>query len=444
MRSLARAKGLTVKLQFRIYALCFCLTVAFVVVFGLNANPPAPLAGEWPQWRGPNRDALSAEKGLLKQWGEGGPALLWKASGIGAGLSSLSIVNGKIFTMGDIEDTQYVFALSQQNGKILWRAQVGPAWKEQYGGPRSTPTVDGDLLYAIGTDGDLVCLETATGKERWRKSLTRDYAGFMMTIWAFSESPMVDGDKLVFTPGGNRAAIVAVNKKTGADIWRATIPSLGPRGKDGAGYSSIVISEGAGVKQYVQLIGRGLVSVRASDGKFLWGYNKVANDVANIPTALVRGDYVFSSTGYQTGAALLKLSKDGDGVKAEEVYFLPAQTMQNHHGGMVLVGDHIFAGHGHNRGMPICIELLTGKVLWGAVRNEGRGSAAVLYADGHLYFRYQDGRILLMEANPTEYKEKGWLQIPGVTQPSWPHLVVVDGKLYVREQDTLYVYNVRG
>jgi outer membrane protein assembly factor BamB len=400
-------------------------------------------AGEWPQWRGPNRDAVSADTGLLKQWPKAGPALAWKSSGIGAGLSSVSLAGGKIFTMGDLGDTQYVFALGQQDGKILWRAQVGPAWREQYGGPRGTPTVDGDLLYAIGTDGDLVCLEAATGKERWRKSLTRDFAGYMMSVWAFSESPLVDGDRLVFTPGSNRAAIVAVNKRTGQELWRAQVPSLGPRGKDGAAYSSIVVSNGAGVKQYVQLMGRGLVSVRAADGKFLWGYNRIANDVANIPTAIVRGDYVFGATGYGAGAALLKLSKEGDGVRTDEVYYHPGNVLQNHHGGLVLVGDYLYAGHGHNNGLPVCVEFLTGKILWGPLRNNGRNSAAVVYADGNLYFRYQSGLVVLIEATPAGYKEKGSFQIPNVNNPSWPHPVVVGGRLYLREQDTLYVYNLR-
>jgi outer membrane protein assembly factor BamB len=412
----------------------------------LSARPVATPAGagEWPQWRGPNRDAVSADTGLLKQWADGGPPLAWKASGIGTGLSSVSLAGGRIFTMGDLGDTQYVFALSQQDGKILWRAQVGPAWREQYGGPRGTPTVDGDLLYAIGTDGDLVCLETATGKERWRKSLTRDFAGYMMSVWAFSESPLVDGDKLLFTPGGNRAAIVAVNKGSGQELWRAQVPPLGPNGKDGAGYSSMVISNGGGMRQYVQLTGRGLVSVRASDGKFLWGYNNIANRTANIPTPLVRGDYVFGATGYGAGAALLKLSKDGDGVRAEEVYFHPGNVLQNHHGGFVLVGDYLYAGHGHNQGFPVCLEFLTGKILWGPLRNNGRNSAAVVYADGNLYFRYQSGLVVLIEATPEGYKEKGSFQIPNVNHPSWPHPVVVGGKLYLREQDTLYVYNVRG
>jgi outer membrane protein assembly factor BamB len=354
------------------------------------------------------------------------------------------VVGDRIYTMGDKDGSQQVFALDKADGRILWSARVGPPWDDEYAGPRGTPTVDGDLVYAIGTEGDLVALEAKGGKERWRKSLPRDFGGAMSTMWKFSESPLVDGDRLVFTPGARDAALVAVDKRTGQTIWKATLPDLGPRGKDGAAYSGIVISNGAGVKQYVQLLGKGLVGVRASDGKFLWGYNRIANDVANIPTPLVRGNFVFASTGYQTGAALVELSPQGEGVAAKEVYFLPSSTFQNHHGGLVLVGDHIYAGHGHNKGFPISLDFMTGKVAWGGdIRNAGSGSAAVLYADNRLYFRYQNGVVLLLEATPTGYSEKGSFTIPDVSQPSWPHLVISDGRLYVREQDNLYVYDVR-
>jgi hypothetical protein len=263
-------------------------------------------------------------------------------------------------------------------------------------------------------------------------------------MWKFAESPLVDGNKVVVTPGGRGAAIVALDKLTGKDIWRSTMPNIGAKGADGAAYASIVISQGAGVKQYVQLMGRGVIGVRADDGQFLWGYNKVANDVANIPTPVVQGDHVFASTGYQTGAALLKLVKSASGVEAQEVYFLDARTLQNHHGGLVLVGQHLYGGHGHNRGVPISVEMTTGKVAWGGdIRNAGTGSAAVTFADGRLYFRYQNGLMMLIDASPTAYAERGSFQIPDVAKPSWSHPVVTGGRLYLREQDALLVYDVK-
>jgi outer membrane protein assembly factor BamB len=407
---------------------------------GLFAAPP----NDWPGWRGPNRDALSPDKGLLAEWKPSGPPLAWKAAGLGVGFSSVAISGGRIYTMGDKGGSQQVLALDRADGHILWTARVGPPWSDETGGPRGTPTVDGDLVYAVGTEGDLVCVEAATGKERWRRSLARDFGGEMMSGWKFSESPLVDGDRLIVTPGSRSAGLVALDKATGKEIWRTALPELGTKGRDGAGYSSIVISNALGVKQYVQLLGRGLVGVRASDGKFLWGYNRIANHVANISTPIVRANWVFASTGYQTGAVLLELQKAGDGVQAKEVYFLESGTLQNHHGGLVLVGNHVYAGHGHNKGFPICVEFTTGKVVWGGdIRNAGTGSAAVAYADGNLVFRYQNGTVVLIEASPEGYKEKGSFAIPGVKDPSWSHPVVLDGTLYLREQDTLFAYDVR-
>jgi len=420
-------------------ALVASSVVALLVLPDLRAAAP-----EWPGWRGPARDAFSPDTGLAGEWPAGGPPLAWKASGMGAGFSSLAIVDGRIYTMGDRDGAQQLMAFDAKDGALLWKTRVGPVWSDEYGGPRGTPSVDSGLVIALGTEGDLVAAEAATGKERWRRNLASDFGGQMMSMWKWSESPLVDGDHVIVTPGARGAALVALDKATGKEVWRAAIPDLGPRGKDGAAYSSIVVSNAAGVRQYVQLMGRGLVGVRASDGKFLWGYNRIANDVANIPTPLVRANWVFASTGYQAGAALVELQKQGDGIAAHEVYFLDAKTLQNHHGGMVLVANHVYAGHGHRKGFPICVELTTGKVAWGGdIRNAGSGSAAVVYADGHLYFRYENGVMMLIQATPDGYRENGSFTIPGVVKPSWSHPVVLDGRLYLREQDMLYVYDVR-
>jgi outer membrane protein assembly factor BamB len=398
----------------------------------------------WPGWRGPARDAYSRETGLLTSWPAGGPPLAWKASGMGAGFSSLAVVDGVIYTLGDKDGAQHLLAFKADGGAPLWKARIGAPWSDEYPGPRGTPTVAGGAVYALGTEGDLVAVEAASGKELWRRSLPRDFGGRVMSGWKWSESPLVDGDRVVVTPGARDAGLVALDKATGKELWRSALGELGPAGSDGAGYSSVVISNATGEKQYVQLLGRGLVGVRASDGRFLWGYNRVANNVANISTPLVRANWVFASTGYQTGAALVEVAKSGAGLTARELYFLGARTFQNHHGGMVLVGNHVYGGHGQSRGFPICIELTTGKVVWGGdIRNAGSGSAAVAYADGHLYFRYQNGVMMLIEATPEGYREKGSFTIPGVGKPSWSHPVILDGRLYLREQDDLYVYDIR-
>ncbi|HUF46783.1 MAG TPA: PQQ-binding-like beta-propeller repeat protein [Vicinamibacterales bacterium] len=400
--------------------------------------------GHWPQWRGPDRTGVSADRGLLTSWPEGGPRRLWAASGLGQGFSSVAVADGRILTMGDRRDGQYVIALEEATGRAIWAHRVGGVHRDQYPGPRGTPTIDGARTYALSSDGTLVGLETATGREVWRRSLPADYNA-RTPGWMFAESPLVDGDRVVVAPGMPRAAMAALDKATGREIWRTTMPSIGRQGMDSAEYSSIVISNGGGVKQYVRLIGRGVIGVRASDGEFLWGYNRVANPTANIPTPVVNGNLVFASTGYSAGAALLELMPSPEEtVTARERYFLSAGTFQNHHGGMVLLNGYVYAGTGHNNGLPICIELASGKVAWGGnFRNAGSGSAAVTAADGHIYYRYQNGVMMLVEATPTEYREKGSFTIPNVRLPSWSHPVVTGGRLYLREQDALHVYDLR-
>lgn len=394
---------------------------------------------DWPTWRGPKRDAISNEKGLLASWPEDGPPLAWRIDNVlGNGMSSIAISGGKIFTMGRIDGDECLICLDQKDGKLLWKTELGTQ-----GEPNCTPTVDGDLVYGLGRDGVLICCKVADGSEVWKVSYGKDFGGKMMSGWGYSESPLVDGNALIVTPGAPDAIIAALDKKTGKTLWKTAMPSdAGKRGGDGAAYSSVVICNAGGVKQYVQLVGRGVIGVDAKDGKLLWGYNNVANDTANIPTPLVKGDYVFCSTGYGTGSALLKIAKQGKQLVPQEVYFLKADDMQNHHGGMILLGDYVYCGHGHNQGFPLCIEIATGKPMWKPGRGPGGGSAAVAYADGHLYFRYEDGVMALIEANPKEYKLTGKFKLATHHGNSWPHPVIAGGKLYCRDQGTLLVYNI--
>jgi outer membrane protein assembly factor BamB len=263
------------------------------------------------------------------------------------------------------------------------------------------------------------------------------------TDWKFSESPLVHGNRVIVTPGSSTAALVALDKTTGKELWRTAIPDLGEKGGDGAGYSSVVVSNAAGVEQYVRLLGRGLIGVEAATGKLLWSYNRVANEIANIATPLVYGDHVFVSTGYGTGSALLKIESGEGGLKAKELYFLDADTMQNHHGGLVRDGDQIYTGTGHNKGFPLALHWKSGEVAWGPIRNAGKSSAAIAFADGHLYFRYQDGLMVLIQATAEGYEERGSFQIPDVKRESWSHPVIAEGLLYLKEQQKLYVYDLR-
>jgi outer membrane protein assembly factor BamB len=337
--------------------------------------------------------------------------------------------------------------LKEAGGDLLWKTRVGAIHEDKRGGPRSTPTVDGDRIHVMTTEGSVVCLEAATGKEIWRRSLPEDFGGYMMKAmgsydWKFSESPLVDGDRVVVTPGHAEAFMVALNRKTGAEIWRTPGERLGPRGSDGAAYASAVISESAGTRQYVQLVGRGLIGVEAETGRLLWWYNRVASDIANIATPIVHGDHVLGSAGYGTGSGLVRIERGDEGFVANEVYFLEADTMQNHHGGIILHEGTLYTGTGHNKGFPVAVEFASGKVAWGPVRNEGSGSAAISYGDGRLYLRNEDGTMNLVEASPREYRERGTFVIPDVVKPSWAHPVIANGKLFLREQDVLHCYDI--
>jgi outer membrane protein assembly factor BamB len=394
---------------------------------------------DWPQWRGPNRDAVSPAVGLLTDWPEDGPPLLWTTKGLGRGMSSVAVANGRLFTMGK-RDSKGVclIALDAETGEEIWSAPL-----KAEGDPNGTPTIDGEHVFAIAHNGTLACAEAATGRVVWQKNFKNDF-GSEEPNWGYSESPLIDGDVVVCTPGADDALIVALNKSTGDTVWKTSAPDeMKGRGHGGAGYSSIVIGHGAGIRQYVQLVGNGVIGVSTADGKPLWGYNRIANDVANIPTPIVRDDYVFVSTGYGAGSALLRLEQTPGGVKVNEVYFRPGNKMQNHHGGMVLVGDHVYLGHGHNQGLPMCVELLTGKVAWGPVRGPGAESAAVIYADGHLYFRYQNAVMALIEATPEAYRLKASFRLPSHLDNSWPHPVISNGRLYLRDQDVLMCYDLR-
>lgn len=422
------------------------LLVALALLAAWAAAPGLPAqtaqAGDWPQWRGPHRNGVSTDTGLLTSWPDGVPPRVWTASGLGRGLSSVSVSGGRVFTMGDGGDGQYVVALDEATGRKLWTTRVGRRHTGSYPGPRSTPTIDDDRVYVITTDGDLVCLGVTSGRERWRTSLTDEFGGRMMSGWRFAESPLVDGDRVVVTPGGSQAGMVALDTLTGREIWRTSMPRV-RRSGNGAGYSSIVVSQAGGVRQYVQLMGRGLVGVRAEDGEFMWGYDRVANGTANITTPIVSGNLVFASSAYGAGSALVEIAAAAGGrTTAEERYFVSSGTLQNHHGGLVQVGDYIYGGHGTRNGFPVCLELSTGRMMWDQVRGAGIGSAAVAAAENLLYFRYEDGVVALIEANPERYVLRSAFEIPGVTSPSWPHPVITGGRLYLREQDALHVYDV--
>ena len=420
--------------------LCLCIAVASVTSSALTASSNS----DWPQWRGPDRSGVSQERGLLKQWPAGGPKLLWQLTDIGDGYSGPSVVGKRMYLMSNRGmDNEFVQALSTQDGKVIWTTRVGnvgnPDQEPNYPKARSTPTVDGNFIYALGSDGDLACLETKSGKIRWQKSLRKDFGG-QPHSWAYAESPLVDGDVVVVTPGGAQATIVALNKKTGALIWKSAVP-----GGDPAGYASPVVVQGGGRKQYVTFLSKGVVGVDAKTGAFLWRYKEVVKGPAQVFTPVARDGLVYAGA-LSIGGGLIRLKPDGNGVAAEQVYF--ERGLPNGFGGAVLVGDY-FYGSDPAEQKVLAVEFTTGKVMWKA---ESLGRSSLAYADGLLYVHAWRGDVGLVEATPEGYREKGRFTPPSQTKPtkagqysdtSYAHPVIANGRLYIRDSGNLWAYDIK-
>ena len=387
----------------------------------------AAFALDWPQWRGPDRDGISAETGLLTSWPEGGPPLLWKTRGLGSGFASFAVSGGKVFTQGQSEGRQFLIALDEETGEILWRTPNGDTFTERRGsGPRGTPTIDGDRVYALGSNGDLLCARASDGERLWSTNLLERF-GVRNIKWGISESPLIDGHRVIVNPGAREASVVALDKKNGNTIWKSP--------GDRAGYSSPVVADVAGVRHYIVLTGGGAVGVRASDGEVLWRYDRVSNSTANVATPIVRGNHVLLSTDYGTGCALLRLEPDGEGIRAEEVYF--HRDMKNHYSTSVLLGNHLYGFSGR---ILTAMNFLTGEILW---RDRGVGKGQIVSAEGLLYILSDDGVVGLVKVDPEGYREISRFSIEHGQYRTWTLPVVANGKLFLRDQDTLSCYNVK-
>ncbi len=412
------------------YLSLFSLVMAFV------AGPDALVAGDWPQWLGPNRDGKSTETGLLQSWPAGGPPLLWRVDNLGGGYSTPSVADGTIYGMGYRGNDEVVWALDEATGKEKWSAKTAQADRSLAGyaeGPRCTPAVDGDLIYTLGAGGNLTCLEANGGKIRWVRNLAKDFGGKMMSGWGYSESPLVDGDKVVCTPGGPGGAILALDKKTGNEIWRCK--DL----KDAASYASIVPAEIGGIKQYVQLLDSSVAGVDAADGSLLWRANRRGR-TAVIPTPIVAGNEVYVTSGYGVGCNLFKVTPESGRFQTQEVY--ANKVMVNHHGGVVLVDGHVY-GYSDGKGW-VCQNFQSGEMVWEEKGKLGKG--AIAYADKRLYLRSEGGpgTVALIEATPEGYHETGRFDQPSRSDKnSWPHPVIANGKLLIRDQGLLLVYDVK-
>lgn len=396
------------------------------------------IAADWPQWRGPQRTGISQETGLLKEWPAGGPKMLWQVKEIGDGYSTPAVVGERLYLISNKGmDNEFVHCLSAADGHELWSTtigKVGPNDGPQYPASRSTPTVDGARLFALGSDGDIACLETASGKLVWKKNLREDFGG-QFGKWAYAESPLVDGDAVVVTPGGAEATLLKLNKASGDVIWKGPV-----EGGDKAGYASIIVVEAGGVRQYVQFLEKGLVGVDAQSGKFLWRYDKTAQgSPANIPTPVAKDAFVYSASN-RGGAGLVQLKGGTNAFDAEQVYATP--QLPSSIGGAVLVDGNLY---GTNSQGLICADFATGKVKW---QDRSIGAASLCVADGRLYLHGENGDVALIEATPEAYRELGKFTPPGiqargkVNSKAWAYPVVAGGKLYLRDLGCVWCYDV--
>jgi outer membrane protein assembly factor BamB len=425
-------------------------------------------AADWPQWNGPDRNAISQETGLRQEWPQDGPALVWRVTGLGGGYSAPAISAGRMFGMSNRGADEVVWSLEEGDGDEQWVTRLGPAktdgMPQGKEGPGCTPTVDGDRLYVLGAAGALACLRTDDGSIVWQRSLTEDFGGVIPT-WRYNESPLVDGDQVICTPGGPEATLVALDKMTGELIWKCVVPAVEGRNDSNAGrgrggfgrgrggfgrrgpqssaaYASAIAIDVDGQRQYVQLTAKALVGVAASDGKFLWQYDAPANRMGiNCSTPIYHDGLLFAASAYGNGGGAVKLVANGNGnLDVQPAYF--TKKMQNHHGGMIVVDGCLYGANGGNGGgFLACLDFQTGEVLW-QERDAPKGSLA--FADQRFYLRTENGTMILFEPNREQYVERGRFDQPDRSgSPAWTHPIIANGKLYIRDQDLLLCYDVQ-
>ncbi len=398
-------------------------------------------ASDWPQFRGPGGTGVSAEKGLLKEWPKAGPKLLWQQADIGDGYGSVAVAGPLLYAVSNHGmDDEFVEALRVANGEPVWSARIGvvgnPNQQPPYPMARSTPALDGDRLYVFSSNGDLACLRAATGDILWRKSARTEFGGLPGT-WGYGESPLIDGDVVVVSPGGAEATMVALNKMTGALIWKSAIP-----GGDKAAYASAIATMAAGRRQYVQFLDKGLVGVDAKTGAFLWRYTGTAGGPANIASPIAKGNFVYSTNARRFNGGLVQLTAVASGVAAEQVYL--GRDMPNTLGGQVLVGDVLF---GTNQQGPVAADFATGKIHW---QDAAFGPGAVLHAEDRLYYHAENGEVALVEATAAGYRELGRFTPPNPPkrrdgrERAWSYPVVANGRLYIRDLGCLWCFDVNG
>jgi outer membrane protein assembly factor BamB len=384
------------------------------------------LAGDWPQFRGPDRDGISPEKGLLKKWPSGGPELLWQCDSLGDGYSSVAVAGDRIYTAGRQDGRFVVFALGKE-GKTLWSRPIGGSGGGGYPGPRSTPTVEGDHLWVLGDEGDLACLRTADGKVVWSKNILQAYEAGNIR-WKLSESVLVDGDRVICQPGG-KAAMVALDKMTGEEIWASE--AVDPL----TSYASAVIVESRGLRQIIGHSGGHVFGVRADDGELLWKQPQKNRYQVNATNPVFDKGILFTSCGYGFGSQAFKLSVSGKKARASQIW--SSRDLDDHFGGVVLVNGVVYGTA--SRGSLLALGLGSGGVKY---RNRDVGKSSNICADGRLYCQGQDGRIHLVSASNGKVVSS-FTEAPARRNQLWAHPAIANGVLYIRNGTVLKAFRIK-
>ena len=388
---------------------------------------------DWPQWRGDSRRDHSPDKGLLAQWPQDGPKQVWSFTNAGLGYAGFAIAKNSLFTMGLRDGQEFLLAVDASTGKELWSSAAGQKYPNGWGdGPRMTPTVDGDRVFAIGGQGLLICVEAKSGKLIWSKNLVTDLGG-QLQDWGYTESPLVVGDTVICTPGGAQGTLAGLDKSSGAVRWRTSGLT------DNAQYSSPILIQHEGQPQVVQLVMNRFFGVSPKDGSVLWKKD-FPGRVAVIPTPIYEDGIVYVTSGYGVGCEAIRL---GTNNSIEPLY--SNKVMKNHHGGVVCVDGYLY-GHSDGAGW-VCQELKTGKEIWS---HKGYGKGSVTYADGKLIcLDERNGDVALVEASIQGWKELSRFKLAPLSSKRssqggiWPHPVVVNGRLYLRDQELLHCFNVK-
>ena len=394
----------------------------------------AASAADWTQWRGPGRADHSPDSGLLKSWPTDGPKQLWVNKDAGLGYAGFAVVGNRLFTMGLRKDQEWILCLDTESGKELWATPAGAKYPNNWGdGPRATPTVDQDFVYAMGGQGTLVCAQASDGKVVWQKSMTKDLGGKLQN-WGYTESILIVDNLVICTPGGEKRTLAALNKSSGELVWQTA------ELKDGAQYSSPILAVHQGKPQIIQLVMSKFFGVEPATGKVLWKQD-FPGRVAVIPTPIYHDGHVYVAAGYTVGCMMIKLDADN---KPTVVY--QNKVMKNHHGGVILVDGHLY-GYSDGPGW-VCQNFTTGEEVWA---NKDLGKGSIHYADGMFYCLDEgSGTVALVERSTQKWVEKGRFKLdPKTTQRSpegriWTHPVVINGRLYLRDQELLHCYDVKG